>query len=423
MSKIVTTDEAVARMAAARPEQLLRPERIVPSQDREQHLQRILAETPEWERQRRVPGSTVRRRTVQRRAWLGAASVGMAAAITAALFVAPPSSDRSGGGFVPPLGPAPATAAEVLLQAATATPSEPDVLLGPGQFQYVRTERLLNGPAVSADGPEDFSLVTPATKEMWTAADGSYRVREVLDQPRLLSQRDQELWERQGRPDLLIGRTSFGVQRLEPDGRIAEEGAYAADPGGVEARWALGDRSGDELLRLAEDPVRLEAHLREVAVEELRQPERDWQPDDEWTVGDQMVMNALVVLRSDHAPAVLRAALYQVLADLDGLELIEGVPDQAGRPVVAVGFDEAIGLRQEILFDRETFLFLGERGVVVDPGTGPLWEGIPAGTVVVADLVLESRIVDEAPDLPRITDDGTGSAQVETGRQPLPPQG
>jgi hypothetical protein len=61
----------------------------------------------------------------------------------------------------------------------------------------------------------------------------------------------------------------------------------------------------------------------------------------------------------------LGTALYQVAAGLDGIMLVPDVLDVAGRPGLAVAMDEGNGTRSELIFDRRTYRYLGERTVNV----------------------------------------------------------
>jgi hypothetical protein len=58
--------------------------------------------------------------------------------------------------------------------------------------------------------------------------------------------------------------------------------------------------------------------------------------------------------------------LYQLVADLPGVELVFDVKDSLGRDGVAVAYTHA-GVRDELIFDPDTSQLLAEQDVMVDP--------------------------------------------------------
>ncbi len=92
-------------------------------------------------------------------------------------------------------------------------------------------------------------------------------------------------------------------------------------------------------------------------------------------------------------PPELRAALYQVLTRLDGVRLIGGVTDLAGRHAVsvAIDLDQPLHERDELLLDPATGRLLGARSVLTREVSG--WR-IPAGTVIDQRVFLEASVVD-----------------------------
>jgi hypothetical protein len=92
-------------------------------------------------------------------------------------------------------------------------------------------------------------------------------------------------------------------------------------------------------------------------------------------------------------PPELRAALYQVLTRLDGVKLVGGVTDQAGRPAVSVAIDvdRPLHERNELLLEPATGRLLGARSVLTRKVPG--WR-VPAGTVIDERVFLEASVVD-----------------------------
>ena len=99
------------------------------------------------------------------------------------------------------------------------------------------------------------------------------------------------------------------------------------------------------------------------------------------------------LLRETYASPAVRAALYEVAADLPGVELVGNVRDASGRPGIAVAYDHD-GARNELIFDPETAVMLGESTVVTDAGA----MGLPVGTVVSSAVYLASGVVDSTDD-------------------------
>jgi hypothetical protein len=102
-------------------------------------------------------------------------------------------------------------------------------------------------------------------------------------------------------------------------------------------------------------------------------------------------------------PPKLRAALFQVAASLNGVELIGPVTDPLGRPGTAVGYTYE-GLRQQLIFDPATAKLLASEWVLVDPqvaaaagrtgqGCGIFQDG-PPGMVEDSMTFFSSAVVD-----------------------------
>jgi hypothetical protein len=83
----------------------------------------------------------------------------------------------------------------------------------------------------------------------------------------------------------------------------------------------------------------------------------------------------------------LRAALYQALAMVPGVERIPGTVDLAGRPGVAIAHS-ARGMRTELVIDPASSRMLGFRMVQLTDA-----DGVPAGTVIYS-ATADQKIVD-----------------------------
>jgi hypothetical protein len=223
-----------------------------------------------------------------------------------------------------------------------------------GEYAYTRSESLWANFSVNIDNEQTVTALVPYTREIWIGRDGSGRIRQVA-----------------GEPIVLAGSSEgFQVEHLSYDQTFA--------PGGLTPPLETWGFTTDELLRLAEDPVALGNALRAQAASTKNPVEYETFV----VVGD--------LLRESVAPPQIRAALYQVAADIEGVELIGDAVDAAGRPGIAVAMTHN-GVRHELIFDPETAALLGERDTLLAPSAE--WGNAPAGTIVGYVSYLSSGIV------------------------------
>jgi hypothetical protein len=220
-----------------------------------------------------------------------------------------------------------------------------------------------NGPATN------FVFVQPLTREAWIGVDGSFRLYETTGAVTFPSAADQAAWISAGSPDLGGGDVN---DETEPAG-----GWY---------------------LDTSELPADSQA-LRDL----IEQREIVGGPDGDWEtfaiVGD--------LLRETSVPPAVRGALYEVAADLPGVELVGRVEDGAGRPGIAVAYTHD-GVRQEYIFDPKTAELLGENEVRVEDSTidmenagpGAIYPSGDAGTVYFTATYLASGITDSTDERP-----------------------
>jgi hypothetical protein len=114
------------------------------------------------------------------------------------------------------------------------------------------------------------------------------------------------------------------------------------------------------------------------------------------------------LIRESLVPPKVSAALYRAAARIPGVTLVPDATDATGRQGIAVGrVDEQSGLRDEWVFDKKTYEYLGERGVATRATKGALISdksgvtkqcpGMPAGQVTSSTAVLERKVVDAVP--------------------------
>lgn len=246
--------------------------------------------------------------------------------------------DRGGGlDGVDPWGGVDGTrsaAAEVLLTTAEVAEMQPE--LPEDGIGYLRAEvayaETWGGYAetsvVGDDGVRTFTYLVRRMTEVWVRPDGSGRMCSTAGEIEFLGKDDREDWEAVGRPPL--------AEAVNSD---FEPGEYTF---GIE-----------DLESLSTDPDELRRQLLE------RNGEGD----------DQLFVAVGGLLREMTAPPALRAALYRVAADIEGIEVISDYVDRAGRHGTAVALtsdDNGPLSRNVLIFDPATSQLLGEEEVLLE---------------------------------------------------------
>ncbi|GIH98607.1 CU044_5270 family protein [Planobispora takensis] len=146
------------------------------------------------------------------------------------------------------------------------------------------------------------------------------------------------------------------------------------------------------LKRLPADAGGMRAHLYDSARDGGSKGEED---EAAWTrVGD--------LLRENYMPAAQRAALFEAAATIPGVDAVRDAEDAAGRRGIGVGRVGPDGVREDLVFDPQTYELLGERGIVVDGKRAQS----PEGSLVASTAQLSVTVADEAPAVP--DDDASG---------------
>ncbi|MET8684312.1 CU044_5270 family protein [Streptomyces sp. NPDC004732] len=252
----------------------------------------------------------------------------VAAAVAAGVLVASPFGDQAAQA-----GPPSKETVRMLEQIAAAAEKQPAPKgLRDDQFVYIRTkERYME------TGSDETARIQPLhVREYWESVDG--RHTEVVD-------------------DRVDG---FDHERMPPDLPLVE-----------------GDSHYRSLQKLPTDPVNMRDWLYRVA-----------------SGGESKDQNAFVLvgdLVGGLMPPKQAAALYLAASKIPGVEVRQDAVDAAGRHGVAIT-RENDGERQELIFDKETKQFLGERQVAAED----LPTGFKEGTVTGHSAVLERVVVDKA---------------------------
>jgi RNA polymerase sigma-70 factor (ECF subfamily) len=265
-------------------------------------------------------------------------------------------------GFGGPHGQASAQAAEVLNDAAAQTIITSDPVVAPGQYKKIETTaQFLDG--VEGQDWDMCSQLDSETDQLYIPADPT----------------DEWVWNRPARVPITV----FGGADCET--------AAATSDAGIPAevlRANNGEFNGSPPLvadpsALPRDPLQLLHHFQDQAR----------------GAGSSLDAETFVViadyLRTGTVPADLRAALYEVLALIPGVDVIDRQATLDGRTGIAIGRDASYGpmtTRSEIIIDPSTGLVIGEREVVLQ-AEGP----VPVGTAITSTSVL-TMVVDSAPD-------------------------
>jgi hypothetical protein len=120
--------------------------------------------------------------------------------------------------------------------------------------------------------------------------------------------------------------------------------------------------------------------------------------------------------QESYLPSPVRAALFEAMAAIPGVEYVDDAVNVAGERGVAVAFSRG-GHRDELLFDPDSHRVIGTRTVFVGQQAG-----LPPGSVMYTSAVLESAVVDRVRERPDGTlregpiDDGEKKGIVEKER-------
>lgn len=265
-----------------------------------------------------APASRRRRRRLAIAVTVVAAAVVMALVVPIVLPGGPGGAD-----------PAAAALLHLVALRAARQPTEP--FPHAGQYVYTKTESVQTSLYVTGTEAPNFFFVQPLTRESWIGTDGSGRIREMAGPVTFLSDLDQAAWVAAGSPDL-------------------------GDRGVTDESYPAGGLYYLDTSRLPADPQALRDLIEQRKI--VGGPKGDWETFS--IVGD--------LLRETSIPPAVRGALYEVAADLPGVELVGKVADASGRPGVAVAYTHE-GIRQEFIFDPKTAEPLGENYVLVEDST------------------------------------------------------
>lgn len=287
------------------------------------------------------------------RPWLTAAAVAGVLAVGGGVAYYGVSDDR-----VEPVGPT-VTAAGRTLSSAAARLDEigaRDERPAPGQYRYISTHAWWL--YTTEKGDRTFSRLTENLIETWVPANPA---GEWLERRSLTGERKWVVGTEQEAIDAGVPmEESHGDEQRAPCGDY-----YAEDSGQrpcmVPGGWQ--HPTPEWIAAQPRDPERLLAKLTAETEGRGDDPEQE------------ILVYAADALRTGLLPADLRSALYQALARLPSLDVTDGTANLDGRRGTALGIT-ADGTRRDIIVDRRTGQFIGERTVELDGH-----DAAPPGTV------------------------------------------
>ncbi|UWX97063.1 CU044_5270 family protein [Arthrobacter zhaoxinii] len=267
-----------------------------------------------------------------------------------------------------------AEAADVLNDAAASTIATSDPVLEPGQYLLVDTTGVAMTFASGQLGDTTPRWLSSIDTQMYVPAD---RTAEWV-------------WSREPSvPVQFFGEGSREASErmkadLQADGIQMDESEVLRAPGGQWEGFAwevLGQMPLNEFIESApRDP------------DELLKMIYEQTEGNHWNTEAEAFMAFANILRTGAVPADLRAVIYQAIALIPGVSLVDREVALDGRTGVSLGMKGSdYRTRMEIIIDQESGQMIGEREVQLKD-----YRGVPAGTVT-AWTAITTSVVDSAP--------------------------
>jgi hypothetical protein len=291
---------------------------------------------------------------------VGAFAVTIAAAVTVVQSLGGADHDGRPRAVIPglPVGPV-ANAQEALERAARAAEGKPFVEPRPDQWMYTEERTTASPEGRRAGSSEPLSRV----RREWRRVDGTQTA--YLEDGKLrIVKTPQPPKKRRGSPSAAPSAPPF-----DPWQSYAYLKRLPTDP--------------DALLRLAYRSLTAESIAPEPQNEAV------------YTLFTH-------VLRENVLPPKVEAAIFRAMAKIKGVTLYPKVTDVTGRPALNLGMTTAADMREDLLLDRQTYAYLGERSLTIkDELSGKIYPGrkvlVKKGTEYVFARIV-TKIVDNAGD-------------------------
>ncbi len=300
-------------------------------------------------------------------------------------------------------------AAEILhrVAAIASATDAPAALPGAGQFLYKKFKRVeLEGwiPVNSAGAdeplgmiggvlhrPDAFNALMPTTQEEWLAPDGAGRLRQVAGTPRFFTRDERSRWEAAGSP--LPGQ-------FDPE--YQQKYKATAFPDALELRRGVVDTEHPKLKGFhfpdtSSLPTEPEALLHAVESNQISVSGFNLMFPSARHLDSKQASAELINILVEGEPLrpQLRAAIFDALAELPGIEVDTHATDSLGRQGYAISsIDPKTGGGEEFIFDPDTSEILAQRSFIGDPAGNPWLKGVPAGTTIRETDYLATAVVD-----------------------------
>jgi hypothetical protein len=235
-----------------------------------------------------------------------------------------------------------------------------------------------------------FNALMPTTQQWWTGADGSGRVREVAGTPQFFTAAERTRWEEAGSrlPAPFDPEYQRKYHAAFKDALELREGVVDTEHGPFK-NFHFPDTSSlptsPEALRRA-----VEANAIEVKGFNLMWPGKKHLDAKETS---EELLN--VLSEGIASTPELRAAIFNALAELPGIEIHTGATDFLGREGDAIRTeDKQRGTGSELIFDPDTSAVLAQRFYLTRPSQERPLKGLPAGTTLMETDYLRVAVVD-----------------------------
>ncbi|GAA1630028.1 hypothetical protein GCM10009828_067600 [Actinoplanes couchii] len=294
---------------------------------------------------RRQSRSAGRPRRVMQFAWGAGIAAAAVVVVAAGLLTGTPE---------PSIGPTTPMSAPDLLRRASLVAEKEELAPRPGQLLHVvMSEVAATGGGPTAVPVEGSTTPTPHQTDV-TPGSGTSPASSSNAEPTSVDSDVMWLqpsrwqgWEAAAgdRPGFI--RIAYGTPRPVPGGSLPAQARRPAN-----AEWRVAACTGSLTAPTYAFLATLPTDPRQLAKRVTAQD-----PDDTWDA-----LSGLT--RAPLAPPKLRAAVYQLMAEQPGVELVPTAVDAAGRSGIAVARTlTGRGLRSELIFDAGSYRYLGERQV------------------------------------------------------------
>jgi hypothetical protein len=298
---------------------------------------------------------SMKRSVVRHRPLHVAIIIGASAVLTAVIvFQVVPGSSSHGPSSV---------AAAVLTQAAAAAGNQPPVVLESGQFLYTETRTLQSVTwALGNNEPSwQFDTTQDETIQTWQAENGSGRELDTYNSPpQFTTPASHQGW-------VLSGEPSIAPPTDTPSGQN-DTTFIPSDASGGEG--TPGESPPDDS-SLPTDPDSLRQTI-ENGGPGIPPSVSTNVPGPSTPAGTFETAAEILETPATGISPALRSALFQVMASVQGVELLGQATDRAGRSGTEIASPMSpYGLRYEIIVDHSTGQILQTEDVLVDPSLSP----------------------------------------------------